>query len=243
MGEIEYAGTDNLEVMAEAVKYNRFLVDLVYQNAPDSDVIVDFGAGIGTFAEALLMRGLKVTCIEPDRRQAQAISDRGMRVVSDIDGFNDESIDLVYSLNVLEHIEDDESILRSITRKLRRNGRLLIYVPAFQLLYSSMDRKVGHVRRYRREELCRKIQAVGLSVVESRYVDSVGFFASLVYKLIGNDAGDINRVALVAYDRYLFPISRLLDNVFSRWFGKNLLVIGSRKAIDRMKLKNVSDRR
>src|SRR5689334_21663708 len=99
-------------------------------------------------------------------------------------------------------------------RKLKKGGRLLVYVPAFQILFSSMDRKVGHVRRYTRQDLAEKVTAAGFRVVDNSYVDSIGFFVTLLYKLIGSDSGDINRKALIIYDRVLFPLSRLLDRVF-----------------------------
>jgi 2-polyprenyl-3-methyl-5-hydroxy-6-metoxy-1,4-benzoquinol methylase len=220
----EYAGTDNLEVMAEAVKYNEFLTRQVASMARPGDRILDFGAGIGTFAHCMAGAGHDVVCLEPDASQAQRLRTAGLEVRESLTDVADDSLDYIYTLNVLEHIEDDQSVLVGFARKLKQGGRLLIYVPAFALLHSSMDRKVGHLRRYRRGGLLSQVAAAGFVEVVARYVDSLGFFATLAYKVSGNSSGDINMRMLKFYDRYLFPASRIADNVFGKAFGKNVLL-------------------
>jgi hypothetical protein len=124
-----------------------------------------------------------------------------------------------------DDIKDDFKALNDLSRKLKDGGYFLIYVPAFQLLYSSMDIKVGHYRRYRRYPLERLLKRAGFIVVQSRYVDSLGFFATLVFKVIGSEVGDISIKNVTFYDKYLFPISLFLDYFFNRFFGKNVLVL------------------
>lgn len=224
----EYTGTDNLEVMAEAVKYNRFLISLIQHEARIGEKIVDFGAGIGTFAKEVSSGGFQVHCIEPDKRQLARVLESGLSASPDFNYIEDSSIDLLYTLNVLEHIEDDTAALRLCHDKIKPGGHLLIYVPAFQILYSSMDKNVGHFRRYTRAELSEKVRTAGFDIIKNEYVDCVGFLASLVYKVLGNNSGTINREALIVYDRYLFPLSRLGDTIFNRIFGKNVFLIAKR---------------
>jgi len=224
----DYGGTDNLEAMAQAINYNSFLFDLAEGCSSEGATVLDFGAGIGTFAAEMRRRGLDVRCVEPDAQQALRLSKDQFVVYQSIDDSPVETFDYVYSLNVLEHIEDDELALRQIYQKLRPGGRLLVYVPAFQLLYSSMDRKVGHFRRYRKGDLAGRLARAGFKVSEARYCDSLGFFASLVFKLVGDESGSLNVRALVAYDRFLFPMSRLLDKLVDRILGKNVLAIAHR---------------
>jgi hypothetical protein len=119
-------------------------------------------------------------------------------------------------------------ILRELHSKLKPGGKLFIYVPAFQLLSSAMDKKVGHCRRYGRAELTDKVNAAGFRIVDSRYADSLGFLASLVYKWQGNDSGDINRGALKVYDRFVFPLSRAIDVFASSFVGKNLTLVAEK---------------
>lgn len=66
--------------------------------------------------------------------------------------------DLIFLLDVLEHIEDEDRFLRALLFHLAPQGRLVINVPAGQWAYSAYDVAVGHVRRYGMEEL----RAVGI---------------------------------------------------------------------------------
>jgi predicted SAM-dependent methyltransferase len=59
---------------------------------------------------------------------------------------------MIYSSNVLEHIEDDSRALNEMFAKLQINGKLAIYVPAFMFLFSDLDIKAGHFRRYSKKE-------------------------------------------------------------------------------------------
>jgi hypothetical protein len=129
---------------------------------------------------------------------------------------------------VLEHIEDDIGTLRLLRSRLKVGGRILIYVPAFQCLFSSMDRAVGHHRRYRRRDLIDRVRKADLEPLESRYCDSIGFFAALAFKGIDRKDGTIGEGSLVLYDRFVFPLSRVLDRGSAGLFGKNLLVVAER---------------
>jgi len=221
-----YTGVENLEVMAEAVRYNGYLSTQLQSVLPEpGEAVMDFGAGSGTFAAPLQERGVSVTCVEPDEELGHRLRERGLRVVRSLDETPAEAFKLIYSLNVLEHIEDDRGALRQLRAHLVPGGSLFLYVPAFQLLYSSMDRKVGHFRRYRRAQLLALIADAGYVPLTARYVDSLGFLAALAYRLLGSRDGSVNRGALAFYDRWLFPLSIMVDRVVGRWFGKNLLVI------------------
>jgi SAM-dependent methyltransferase len=219
-----YGGADNLEVMSEAENYNRYLLDLVRSHARRDGRVLDFGAGSGQFAVPLAELGFDVTALEPDDALRGRLRGR-VAAVADPDELTDQSFQCIYTMNVLEHIPDDVAALRRLRAKLASPGILLIYVPAFRLLYTSMDAKVGHIRRYTRGSLVAAVRAAGFAVERCAYVDSLGFFATLLFKVTDNGRGDINRRALRLYDRAIFPVSRIIDRVTGRWFGKNLLLI------------------
>lgn len=222
MKQIEYSGRDNLEVMQEAINYNKFLLDLISASAKKGNILVDFGAGSGTFSLPLELAGYRVICIESDPVLFAGLAEHGMTVFNDLERVADESIDYIYALNVLEHIEEDDAILSLWYRKLRPGGNVLAYVPAFQILFSSMDHKVGHVRRYSKAELCHKLRNAGFNIIESCYADSLGFLATLIYKLLNRGDGSINLRTLKFYDRWIFPLSRFLDIIIHNIFGKNV---------------------
>lgn len=224
-----YTGVENLDVMQDAVNYNRFLLNTVRDLAPRSGRVLDFGAGGGTFAVPMTQLGFDVTALEPDDRLRSRIVAAGVQAIASPDELTDSSLAYAYTLNVLEHIEDDVGALRQMLAKLASGGRLLIYVPAFPVLYSSMDANVGHVRRYTRRTLTAAVTAAGFAIERVAYVDSLGFIATLAFKAIGDRGGEINPRALRLFDRLVFPLSRVLDYAVHPWFGKNLLLI-ARKA-------------
>lgn len=209
--------------MAEAKNYNRFLASLIERHVRPHQTILDFGAGAGTFALPLVRRGFDVTCVEPDEGLRARLREAGAPVVPSLSSVTHESVEFAYSFNVLEHIADDAEALRELSSKLKPGARLLIYVPAFEILFSAMDRRVGHHRRYRCDRLIDLLTKSGLRVTEAAYADSLGFLATLIYRLVGDNTGEVDRSALKAYDRWVFPLSRALDGAVSRWIGKNLV--------------------
>ena len=229
MSSDAYTGTENLEVMKEAVNYNRMLVDVVKTHARRGERVLDFGAGVGTFALPMQRDGYAVECVELDDAQRATLAAQGLTVHRTLEGIRDGSVDFVYTLNVLEHIDDDVGALRDIGRTLRDDGRLLVYVPAFPVLFTPMDQRVGHLRRYRRHDLRAKVDAAGFDVLRNDYVDSLGFLATLVYRMTGSRSGAIDRGALRAYDRYVFPMSRRLDLALRHVIGKNLLLTARKR--------------
>ena len=211
--------------MTDAINYNAYLRELVLKHVNHEAPVLDVGAGIGTFASAMRDEGIDVRAFEPDSQQSAAIRDKEIECHDDINAISSGSTGSIYSLNVLEHIDDDVAAMRDWGRVLTSGGRLVLYVPAFQVLFSDMDRKVGHFRRYSRASLVAKVEAAGYDVIASRYVDSIGFLATLAYKAFARPGGGINRRSLLIYDRALFPVSILCDLLANRFFGKNVLVV------------------
>jgi SAM-dependent methyltransferase len=218
-----YAGGENLEAMEAADNYNRFLAEAVLAVTDGSSPVLDFGAGTGTHARALRERGVDVRCVEPDPVLRERLEREGFASTASIREFAPESFGVVYSLNVLEHIDDDGEAVRGVFDATRRGGAVVLYVPAFGLLHTEMDRLVGHVRRYRRPELVSLAEAAGFRVTRCRYVDSLGFLAALLYRVLGA-SGRLSPAFVGAYDRFVFPVSRVIDRATSWWFGKNLLL-------------------
>ena len=220
-----YTGVDNLEAMEAAVRYRAFLAGLIERCGPTTNAeVMDFGAGVGTYARAARDFGYRVCCVEPDAQLGARLQEEGFRWSASVDACPAESFEFVYSFNVLEHIEADGEALRSLLSASKKGATLLLYVPAFPMLFSAMDRHVGHVRRYRRRALIELVEEAGFVVDRCRFVDSLGFVAGLVYRLLGR-SGTLSTGAVASYDR-VFPISRALDHLVDRWVGKNLVLLG-----------------
>jgi len=220
----EFQAVDLIDVMDEAANYNQFLLNEIIRFGGDCRSIIDFGAGNGRFSAALKNLGYDVHAVEPDWRLRERLQRDDVPAYERLQDLGLRQFDYVYSLNVLEHIDDDRAVLDEIYEHLRPGGKLLIYVPAFNVLYSSNDTRVGHVRRYSKHALLSLIRAAGFDISAAAYVDSLGFLVALSFRLIGNRSGNISARAVRVYDSILFPVSRALDRIFGVAIGKNLLV-------------------
>ena len=172
-----YSGTENLEVMAEAKNYNRYLMSLIAAQLRPGDNVLDFGAGVGTFAAELHGDGVRLVAVEPDPALSRRLSERGIPTHRSAAPVAGASMDLVYTLNVLEHIADDDAAAKDIARVLKSGGRLIAYVPAFNVLWTAMDDRVGHIRRYRRRGLVALLRAAGFRITYVLAVPGLADFA------------------------------------------------------------------
>ena len=168
-----------------------------------------------------------VDCLEIDKEQAAILRKKGYKVFNSINSI-DSKYDVIYAFNVFEHISNDLKEMGQLKKLLKRNGLIVVYVPAHKLLYSSMDKLVGHFRRYNLKSLKRLAKGNGLSIEGLRYCDPIGCFVTLLYKIIGNKSGTITAGSVKMYDRYLFPASKFMEIFFKKAFGKNALLIAKR---------------
>jgi SAM-dependent methyltransferase len=85
-------------------------------------------------------------------------------------------IDSIACLNVLEHIEKQEDVLRNMWQILPPGGRVALMVPAFESLYGEIDARLGHYRRYTLRSLLAVAESAGFILRRLRYMNVVGFF-------------------------------------------------------------------
>ena len=218
-----FEAPDLIEVMDTAVRYNQFLVDALLAWGRGAGRLLDYGAGNGRFCGALAEQGFDLVAVEPDASLRDQIRARGVPVSRDLETLGDERFGGAYSINVLEHVEDDVGLLASLHERLVARGRLFLYVPAFPVLFSANDTRVGHLRRYRRKGLLAAVEAAGFRVTRAVHVDSLGFAAGLWYRHFGDPQGGLDPAAVRLYDRAVFPLSRALDALTRGALGKNLL--------------------
>jgi hypothetical protein len=189
--------------------------------------VVDFGAGAGQLAGIWKdTYGISPICIELDPSLRNLLVSKGFVTFKNISFVS--NISYIYTSNVLEHIENDIAVLQDIRKRMQPGGRIAIYVPALPYLFSELDTSVGHYRRYTRKELIKKTTIAGFKVEKCTWNDSLGVLASMSLKLFGfkSKMGLGNKNSLIIYDRFIYPISRLLDKLlFRKIIGKNLLLI------------------
>jgi SAM-dependent methyltransferase len=218
MEGFNYTGKCNLDALEYSKHYNRRILDWIRSGLTSAESVLDFGAGKGIYCNEL--KGYNVYAVEPDVSMHEYIK---CPVEARLEDYH-KKFDLIYCINVLEHIEDDREILRKFHGALSSGGRLRIFVPAFGVLYSNMDRLVGHYRRYNRNDLLALLADEGYKIEYIRHFDFAGFFVSYLYKLLAG-SGEINPRQVIFYDRFIFPLSRILDIVTGgRLVGKNIML-------------------
>jgi SAM-dependent methyltransferase len=227
-----------LEILESAPRYRDWIFSLALPYLGTR--VLEVGAGSGTMFECILERELAVA-LELDSGLAEVLRQRfdsrpnvaivhgnvnQPAVLEDLRALN---VDSVMTFNVLEHIEDDVAALRSIASVLKPGGSVAVLVPAFPGVFGAMDRGVGHIRRYRRPDLVRKMQRAGFSVSEAHYVNMPGYLAWFINGRVLRSPSPAGGPRLVAlYDKVVIPLTRSLERTVHPPFGQSLFVAGTR---------------
>ena len=198
--------------------------------------ILEIGSGIGNISRQLPKRErLTLSDVEPEflKLLRQGFSNYDVVNVVRLDLTDDasfaeltESYDTVLSLNVLEHIEDDQSALRRMASVLAPGGRLIVLVPQHTFLMSEMDRKLGHFRRYERTRLEKLFRQEGLSMLQLSDFNTLGAMGWLVNARLLNRS-DIGKAQVKIFE-LLMPLARQLDT-YSKLPGLSLIAVGQKE--------------
>jgi SAM-dependent methyltransferase len=132
--------------------------------------VLEIGCGIGGVIGALRrIPNLRLTGSEiyiPGLRYARArMPDVSFIQLDATDIPFREEFDAIGAFDVLEHIDDDERVMREAHDALRANGLLIVTVPQYQWMWSNLDEIVHHKRRYSRRELSEKLRRSGFDVI------------------------------------------------------------------------------
>lgn len=133
------------------------LLDKVTKSMPERKLrILNVGAGSGYDLETLGRYG-DVYVIDINKNVLKLIPENLFfeKKVGDACRvpYKGNFFDIVVSFDVIEHIENDVAAASEIYRVLKKNGYFVFSVPAFQSLFSSHDRVLGHKRRYSKKSL------------------------------------------------------------------------------------------
>jgi len=229
-----YVGNE-LELFAEAVNWKRYFRSAIADRLVGD--VLEVGAGIGETTRHLLDgRQRSWRCLEPDeqlvtRLRAWAESDDlaprpAVQIGTTADVNPRSRFDAILYIDVLEHIDDDRAEVARAAELLAPGGTLIVLSPAFQQLFSEFDRSVGHYRRYTRASLA-NVMPPSLRQVRLRYLDSVGFLASLSNRALLRQSLPTRR-QIAVWDRVMIPASRVLDPLLARAFGRSVLAVYER---------------
>lgn len=127
-------------------------------------------------------------------------------------------------LDVIEHIKDHKLEIINAYDSLKKNGHLIINVPAFQFLYSQFDKDVDHIKRFKKNDFEKILKKKKVENLNMFYYDSIGFCLSLVSRIFTKDYKS-NFGLKIKFWNKLIILSKILDIVLLYSVGKSLAVI------------------
>lgn len=191
---------------------------------PEGARILDIGAGTGGMTAALSRFGpaeaLEVNPAAWPFLEQRDLAALHTRPLPDPE-LPSASYHLISAFDVLEHIDDDVSVVTDIARLLVPGGRFVATVPAHPWLWSRHDEHYHHRRRYTREGLASALTAGGLEV------EFLSPWLSLLFPLFLADRvrqrlRPPTRVATRAPSGPLNQVLAAVNRVESRWIGRRL---------------------
>lgn len=172
--EDEY-GSHILSGLSHAPKFSKWMADAVRPYIGKR--VLEIGAGIGNLTRYFIPRTrytvsdidinyldyLRSYCKNKPYLEVKKVD---LTRAEDFASLN-EKYDTVICLNVLEHIEDDVAALRNIYSVLKSGDKVIVLVPQYEMLYSSLDKALGHIRRYSSKQLTKKLQEAGFEIEQA----------------------------------------------------------------------------
>ena len=168
-------------ILKTLTRWHREVIDPV----PATREILDVGCGDGLFFPALSQFG-NVTGVESDTEIVDPAGEFFEQI--HIGQFDDsyqphKQFQWITMLDVIEHIPDATSALQLASALLTDDGKVLITVPAFNLLWTKHDDFNHHQTRYNKRLLKRQTTAAGLKIINMHYFYHWTFAAKLLVRL------------------------------------------------------------
>jgi len=216
-----------LESISVAENYNKYVADLFFSNIDKTENILDFGAGYGLITEKFKKKGYKISAVEINKTALEKLNDKN------IDSYNliekvPKSINCIISLNVLEHIEDDDKYIKKFYNHLPQDGKLILYLPSSNLIWTELDDMVNHKRRYSKSGIVELLNSNSFEIEKIFFVDFIGWIVLFFLKMFRVKL-DFDKRKIKFYDKFIFRTFKFTDYFFKNIIGKNLFIVASKK--------------
>ncbi len=204
---------------------------------PRTSRVLDVGTSTG--ANLRLLRDLGFRAVDGLDFSQEAIRycrEKGLGPVrhGDVCGmpFANASFDLVLATDIIEHVEDDLEALREIGRVLSPDGKVLITVTAFPILWGLQDRISHHKRRYTRRDLVDKVTRSGFFIETCYYFNFILFLPIWVgrrlidiFRMDVQSEAQINSPLLNRMLYAIFAADTAVAPIIRPPFGVSILVV------------------
>lgn len=226
-------GNNILEVIGKADRFNSWMYHTILPHV--SGITLEIGSGIGNISKYFIRDGYEISLSDSDEHYIEILRHKFLHYpnVKDIIAIDllhpqfevcyskyHSHFDSVFLLNVLEHVENDSQAIRNCKFLLKPSGRLTLLTPAYNQLFSKLDRALGHHRRYTAKSLRKVISITGMNYESSYYFNFLGILGWLYGKLRGFKtipSGEMNVF------NHIVPLGKILDRIFFRKAGLSVI--------------------
>lgn len=234
--EIDIEGELILKSMSKGTKLNHWMYSQIKPYVKGK--ILEIGSGIGNISRYFIENGDEI-CLSDIRDQylkflSTKYPDNEVIKIDLVDSDFDvkhsklfETFELVFALNVIEHIEEDRKALINLSKLLKPNGFMYILVPAHQILFNNFDKTLFHHRRYNKRKLI-DVFPSSLKIKKSWYFNFAGIFGWFIFGKILNKK-TITESNMILYN-LLTPLFKLLDYLTFNKLGLSVIVIGQKSS-------------
>lgn len=197
------------------------------------DTVLELGAGIGAITGRLMGRRICYVAAEQDPLYLHSLRNRFLRTpnveVLKLDPENRQDFenaggpfDTVLCINILEYVDDPAAVLASAIRVLKPGGSVVVLVPQGHGLYGSIDRALGHKRRFQKAELRDLLEKQGFKIQQTGDLNKIGTPAWWINsRLLGRKY--IGKLTLKIFDKTVW-IARRIDGLLP-WRGLSLITV------------------
>ena len=223
---------ENLDALSKADHYLRFQFDHIKPFIGKR--ILEIGAGVGNVSKQLLcLPHEEIILVEKEAcfvRQLENVFGSKVTVLNinlksiknHTTYFASRNIDTIIAINVVEHIKDDLTCLRALSTILKGGGRIILIVPAFNYLFTKLDKNYGHFRRYTKSTLNDYANQLHLTLMKNVYLDIFGWFGWMTFAKILRFNYIPN--SSIAVFNHLTPVFKKIENMSPHIpFGLSLL--------------------
>jgi SAM-dependent methyltransferase len=131
-------------------------------------------------------------------------------------------------VNLLESVDDPATVLTGLAGILKPGGVAIVLVPQGPGLYGSLDRALGHKRRFSVVELREMIEKTGLRVDRFYQMNKIGAVSWWIFgKMLGRKR--INKFSLKLFDKTVW-IWRRIDGLLP-WKGLSVIAVATKGAL------------